>query len=161
SPPRVEAGFPDADPGDWVRDCRRRPRMFFGLPYETLALFVAACGEAGELKYARPEFLIEASALAKPGATTAFRVLDTRDKARYQAGHIPGAVWLPVGDWGRAFGDGRDAAGWAKRLGALGIDPDRPVVLYGDATSPDAARAWWILRYWGAGDVRLLNGGWG
>src|SRR5439155_11943156 len=34
------------------------------------------------------------------------------------------------------------------------------VVLYDDTMSRDAARVWWILRYWGVKDARLLNGGW-
>jgi hypothetical protein len=34
------------------------------------------------------------------------------------------------------------------------------VVVYDDNLTKDAARIWWILRYWGVEDVRLLNGGW-
>jgi thiosulfate/3-mercaptopyruvate sulfurtransferase len=33
------------------------------------------------------------------------------------------------------------------------------VVVYGDDVR-EAARVWWILRYWGFKDARLLNGGW-
>jgi thiosulfate/3-mercaptopyruvate sulfurtransferase len=33
-------------------------------------------------------------------------------------------------------------------------------LVYDDNRSKDAARVWWILRYWGVKDVRLLNGGW-
>src|SRR5690606_22625971 len=29
-----------------------------------------------------------------------------------------------------------------------------------DNAMKDAARIWWILRYWGVEDARLLNGGW-
>jgi thiosulfate/3-mercaptopyruvate sulfurtransferase len=31
-------------------------------------------------------------------------------------------------------------------------------VIYDDDWSKEAARIWWILGYWGVGDVRLLNG---
>jgi thiosulfate/3-mercaptopyruvate sulfurtransferase len=34
------------------------------------------------------------------------------------------------------------------------------LVVYDDNQNKDAARIWWILRYWGVEDVRLLNGGW-
>ena len=46
------------------------------------------------------------------------------------------------------------------RRSALGIAQDSRVVVYDDSSSKDAARVWWILRYWGVADVRLLNGGW-
>src|SRR5262249_61595886 len=50
---------------------------------------------------------------------------------------------------------------WARRIGELGIDKEARVVVYDDNASKDAARIWWILRFWGMRDVRLLNGGWG
>lgn len=34
------------------------------------------------------------------------------------------------------------------------------MVVYDDSRSKDAARIWWVLRYWGVEDVRVLNGGW-
>ncbi len=53
-----------------------------------------------------------------------------------------------------------DADAWSKRIGSLGVGADTQVVVYDDNHAKDAARVWWILRYWGVKDVRLLNGGW-
>src|SRR5690606_32658180 len=44
--------------------------------------------------------------------------------------------------------------------GSLGIGQDSRIVVYDASQAKDAARIWWILRYWGVSDVRLLNGGW-
>ena len=62
--------------------------------------------------------------------------------------------------WKSAFADGTDIDGWSNRIGALGIGPHSSVVVYDDVSSKNAARIWWILRYWGIDDSRLLNGGW-
>jgi len=62
--------------------------------------------------------------------------------------------------WAKAFDEGKDAEAWSRRIGELGIQPKSHVVVYDDASAKDAARIWWILRYWGVADVRLLNGGW-
>jgi thiosulfate/3-mercaptopyruvate sulfurtransferase len=110
--------------------------------------------------YARPELLVEAKELVKPETTRRFLILDVRGRGSYLDGHIPGAVWLDQLTWTRSFKDGQDRADWAKRIGGLGIDGRRPVVIYGMGRSQDPARMWWILRYWGVPDVRLLNGGW-
>jgi thiosulfate/3-mercaptopyruvate sulfurtransferase len=115
---------------------------------------------AAEPAYPRPELLVEAADLARPGQVDRFVILDARGRAAYQDGHIPTAVWVDHAAWARAFGDGQDAEGWAKRVGELGIDGRKPVVVYDDARCKDAARIWWILRYWGVRDVRLFNGGW-
>ena len=62
--------------------------------------------------------------------------------------------------WAKAFQDGKDAEGWSARIGKLGIGADSKVVVYDDNSFIEAARVWWILRYWGVDDVRLLNGNW-
>jgi thiosulfate/3-mercaptopyruvate sulfurtransferase len=111
-------------------------------------------------QYARPELLIEASELRQQAATARFRILDARGKSKYLSGHVPGAVWVDQESWSRAFASGQDADHWSRRIGELAINGDTPVVVYDDGSVKDAARIWWILRYWGIPDVRLLNGGW-
>lgn len=123
-----------------------------------ILLGLAATVQADD--YPRPELLVEPAALAQPEAAKGFVILDAREKTKYQAGHVPSARWVDHADWAKAFGDGQDAAGWSKRIGALGVAADTKVVVYDDNHSKDAARVWWILRYWGVKDARLLNGGW-
>jgi thiosulfate/3-mercaptopyruvate sulfurtransferase len=115
---------------------------------------------AGEAKYAKPGLLMEPSALMKPAEAEKVVVLDARPLAAYTAGHVPNAVHVDAGAWAKAFAAGQDRAAWVKRLGVLGLDINRPVVVYDASRNKDAARVWWILRYWGLKDVRLLNGGW-
>ncbi len=83
----------------------------------------------------------------------------------YEAGHIPGAVFAdldedlaaPPGAGGRHPLPPAEAFTAAMRR--LGVSPDRPVVAYDDADSTAAARAWWLLRYFGHPSVRVLDGG--
>src|SRR6266849_9334904 len=110
-------------------------------------------------QYPRANLLVDVEELAKPEIAKQFLVLDARGKEKYATGHIPGAIWVdPIG-WSRVALAAQDEEAWAKRIGALGIDRNTRVVIYDDNASKDAARIWWILRYWGIGDVRLLNGG--
>lgn len=125
-----------------------------------IALLLASPILTAADRYPAANLLIEPAALATGGAADKFLILDARSREAYLKGHVPGAVWVDHADWAKAFGDGQDADGWAKRIGELGIRGDRPVVVYDDAKTKDAARIWWILRYWGVPDVRLLNGGW-
>jgi thiosulfate/3-mercaptopyruvate sulfurtransferase len=83
----------------------------------------------------------------------------------YREGHLPGAVYCDVDtDLAAAPGPGGrhplpSAAGFERAMRRLGVDDDRPVVVYDDAASTIAARAWWTLRYFGHHDVRVLDGG--
>lgn len=106
--------------------------------------------------YPNPRILIEADALEKLDPKAAL-LLDARDEKAYVAGHIPGAVHLALAAWSKAVPDTPEA--WAKRLAQLGITGNTPVVVYGGSDVREAARAWWLLKYAGADDVRLLNGG--
>ncbi|WP_182876511.1 sulfurtransferase [Microbispora sp. H10670] len=83
----------------------------------------------------------------------------------YREGHVPGAVFCdlnadlaaPPGPAGRHPLPAPEDFGAAMRR--LGVSGARPVVVYDDADSTSAARAWWTLRYFGHGDVRVLDGG--
>jgi thiosulfate/3-mercaptopyruvate sulfurtransferase len=96
--------------------------------------------------------------LAQPGV----RVLDTRSRSEYDKAHIPGAVWVDFKTWqeqGKKECGFHDAKAWGEKVGALGIDHNAHVVVYGSSLS-DSARIWWSLKYLGLQKVVLLNGGW-
>lgn len=124
------------------------------------SLLVSACLGTVLENYPRAELLVESATLADAEKARALRIIDIRSRAMYQAGHVPGAVWLEQVTFAKAFDSEKNAEAWGKRIGALGIDLDTPVVVYDDKVTPNVARVWWILRYWGLKDVRLLNGGW-
>ncbi len=85
--------------------------------------------------------------------------------ADYRRGHLPGAVFIdldrdlagPPGPAGRHPLPAPEAFQAAMR--AAGVSDGRPVVVYDEADSTAAARAWWTLRYFGHPDVRVLDGG--
>jgi thiosulfate/3-mercaptopyruvate sulfurtransferase len=123
-------------------------------------LFAPLSLRAADETYHKPELLVEPAALAKPEEVKKLVVLDARSREKYLKRHVPGARWVDHAEWAKGFGDGKGVDAWGTRIGALGIGADTRVVVYDDTHSKDAARVWWILRYWGVEDVRLLNGGW-
>ncbi|PZS26266.1 MAG: sulfurtransferase [Pseudonocardiales bacterium] len=92
--------------------------------------------------------------------------LDGRSgRAAYEAGHLPGAVWLDVDtdlSAPASAADGRhplpSAEHFAAALGRVGIADGQPVVAYDDAGGSIAARLWWLLRVLDD-PVALLDGG--
>jgi thiosulfate/3-mercaptopyruvate sulfurtransferase len=84
----------------------------------------------------------------------------------YAAGHLPGAAYVdldtalaaPPGAGGRHPLPGTAVFEVAMR--DAGVSDDRPVVVYDDWAGQAAARCWWLLRYHGHQDVRVLDGGW-
>lgn len=133
--------------------------MRFGVALLALGL-LGSQAMAAQGNYPRAELLLEPAELAKPERAKQFVIVDAREQKAYDESRIPGAVRVDAPVWTKAFGDGKDAKGWSKRIGDLGIGPDSKVVVYDGGIVADAARMWWILRYWGVRDARLLNGGW-
>ncbi len=86
-------------------------------------------------------------------------------RPRYLEGHIPGAAFVdlervlagPPGERGRHPLPPAESFGEAMR--AAGVSADRPVVVYDAGNSMAAARAWWLLRYFGHSRVFVLDEG--
>ncbi|MFE4175985.1 sulfurtransferase [Streptomyces sp. NPDC056909] len=83
----------------------------------------------------------------------------------YEAGHLPGAVYVDLDRElaGPPGPDGRhplpDVAAFGAVMRRAGISQDTPVVVYDGGQCWAAARAWWLLRWTGHSDVRVLDGG--
>jgi thiosulfate/3-mercaptopyruvate sulfurtransferase len=87
------------------------------------------------------------------------------DRDAYLDGHIPGAAFV---DLDRQLADppserGRHPLPSVERFGAemhaLGVSASRPVVVYDAGPATAAARAWWLLCYFGHPQVAVLDGG--
>ncbi len=96
---------------------------------------------------------------------SAVALVDAREPEAYAAGHLPGAVSLPVkalrGTRGAVVDELLPAAELAQRLGALGIDADTEVVVYAGAKLQDATQAVLALVSLGHRRVAVLEGGFG
>ncbi|HVF06022.1 MAG TPA: sulfurtransferase [Frankiaceae bacterium] len=122
--------------------------------------------------------LVSASELtARLGAPVPPVVLDVRWRLAgppaiddYRAGHLPGAVFVdlgrdlaaPPGSGGPGAG-GRhplpDPAAFEATMRRCGVSAASFVVAYDDRDATAAARAWWLLRYFGHDAVAVLDGG--
>jgi thiosulfate/3-mercaptopyruvate sulfurtransferase len=86
-------------------------------------------------------------------------------RSLYDAGHLPGAYFVdldtelaaPPGAGGRHPLPSATVVQSALRR--CGVSDSSDVVVYDQATSLSAARAWWIFRYFGLPSVRVLDGG--
>lgn len=120
-----------------------------------------------------PSPLIDVEELAAAlGGADAPALLDVRwalggppGAEEYAAGHLPGAHYVdldrelaaPPGAAGRHPLPDPEVFGAALRR--AGVRADRPVVVYDAGPATSAARAWWLLRWAGHRDVRVLDGG--
>src|SRR6266480_3056346 len=112
--------------------------------------------------YANPDALVETDWLEVHLNDSGIRVIEVdEDTTAYEKGHVPGAIgWNWSTDLHAPVGrDYVDQDGLAALLRRAGVGPDTTVVLYGGHNNWFAAYAYWILRYLGFGNVKLLNGG--
>lgn len=119
------------------------------------------------------KLLISANELADQIGDDKLRVIDCRwslvepplGKQQYDAGHIPTAQYIPLEP---ALSDPAGSRGrhplpdkqrFAETLGSHAIDNDCSVVAYDDGSCTFACRFWWMLRWVGHSNVRVLDGG--
>lgn len=91
---------------------------------------------------------------------------ETNGRPAYEAGHLPGAVYVDLETELSQHGDpsqGRhplpSEEGFQASVRRWGVNTDDTVVVYDAGNSLAAARAWWLLRFAGVSDVRILDGG--
>ncbi len=90
--------------------------------------------------------------------------LDARDPAaEYEAGHIPGAVFMDLAGLADTTTELPmmlpKPEKFASRMQSLGLGDGSRIVLYDDSGLHTSARAWWMLRLFGAHSVSILDGG--
>jgi thiosulfate/3-mercaptopyruvate sulfurtransferase len=113
-------------------------------------------------EYVHPEVLVDTEWLEANLTDPSIVVVEVDEDADvYAKGHIPGAVQL---NWEtdlhdvprREFVTGEQLAAI---LGAKGISDDHTVILYGGNNNWFATYAYWLFKYRGIDNVKLLNGG--
>ncbi len=112
--------------------------------------------------YARPEVLVSTEWVAAHLNDPTVRVVEVDvDTTAYDQGHLLGAIgW----NWQTQLQDElrRDLTtkqGFDELCGRSGIASDSTVIVYGDNNNWFAAWAFWQFKYYGHGDVRVMNGG--
>jgi len=115
------------------------------------------------MSYAHPEVLVETNWVADHINDSKVRIVevDYDPENAYNQGHIKnaGLTW-----WKRDINDpiARDIIDKQKfedLMRTLGVNSDTTLVLYGDFNNWFAAFAFWVFKYYGHQDIRIMNGG--
>ena len=113
-------------------------------------------------EYSNPDALVDTDWLEANLANPGIRVIEVdEDTAAYEKEHIAGALaWNWNTDLHAPTGrEYVDQEGLSALLQRAGVGEDTTVVLYGGNNNWFASYAYWLLRYLGYANVKLLNGG--
>ncbi len=112
--------------------------------------------------YAHPEVLVSTDWVKENLDNSGIKLVEIDvDTKQYDVGHIPGAIGF---NWQSQLQNQvrRDIASKEEiesLLSENGISNDDTIILYGDNNNWFAAYGFWLLKYYGHEDVRLMNGG--
>ena len=112
--------------------------------------------------YAHPEVLVDTEWVAQHLKDPKVRIVEAdEDVLLYEQGHVPGAVKL---DWlvdvqNQVERDFVDKQGFEELMGRWGIANDTTVVFYGDKNNWYACYSFWLFKYYGHQDARVMDGG--
>lgn len=118
------------------------------------------------------DLLVSTEWLANELGASDLRVLDATQYmaddprnalAEYEAGHIPGAVFMDLAHLTDSHNPVDNMLPppekFASRMQSLGLGDGSRIVLYDESPIKSAARAWFMLTLFGAYDVAILDGG--
>ena len=113
-------------------------------------------------EYHDPSVLVTTDWVAEHLSDPQVRLVESdEDVLLYEIGHIPGAVKL---DWHTDLQDDVrrdfiDKSQFEALVSSVGISNDTTVVFYGDRSNWYATYAFWLFKYFGHKDCRVMNGG--
>ncbi len=137
--------------------------LWIVLSSAVLASCNSDAGETAEVAFAT-DVLVDTEWIEAHAADPSLRVLEVGGNANaFGEGHLPGAAFVsmrslsnpddPIG------GQIATAAQVSAVLSNVGLGRDQTVVLYDRRNNLQAARAYWVLKYYQHADVRIYNGG--
>jgi thiosulfate/3-mercaptopyruvate sulfurtransferase len=114
------------------------------------------------MEYAHPDVIVDTQWIYDHMNDPQVRIaeVDYNPATSYTIGHIPGAVLF---DWKQDLNDQNKKdiipkEGCEDLLQRAGVNNDTILVLYGDYKNWFAAFAFWVFKYYGFNDVKLMNG---
>ena len=132
-----------------------------------LSAVVASCAsdsaETSGRSYAK-DVLVDAEWIEANMEDSGVRVLEVGGNANaFGEGHLPGASFLSMGRLSNSDdpirGQIATEAQVSAALSGAGVGRDQTVVLYDRRNNLQAARVYWVLKYYQHADVRIYNGG--
>jgi thiosulfate/3-mercaptopyruvate sulfurtransferase len=116
-----------------------------------------------QLEYVHPEVLVDTQWAEDHLKDPKVRIaeVDYDRKTNYELGHIPGSVLF---DWKKDINEPLSRNILSRRayeelLQREGVNNGTTLVLYGDFNNWFAAFAFWVFKYYGYKDVRIIDGG--
>lgn len=147
----------------------RSRRLLASMVVILLLIFLArGCGESRghqteEKGYANASLLVSGEELRHHLNDPGTLVVDVRQPKRYSAGHLPGAVNLPIAEITQTMngvpGMLAPIEAVEQTLGQRGIRRQMHVVIYDDIGGVPATRLFWALDYLGQSKISVLQGG--
>ncbi|KAG2473113.1 MAG: Sulfur carrier protein TtuD [Nitrosopumilales archaeon] len=115
------------------------------------------------MSYVHPEVLVDTEWVSQnpPNENRKFVEVDYDPENGYRKGHIKGTslIW-----WKRDINDpiARDIINkelFEELMAKNGIKPDTEVIMYGDFNNWFAAFSFWVFKYYGHKNIKIMNGG--
>ncbi len=120
------------------------------------------------MPYAKSDLLVSPEWLYEHRGDSDLVIVDCpMGDGSYNRAHIPGALRLPVHPYIKSTDPTGDITLHLQGpdelrglIAELGIGPNTCIVIYDERGSILATRLWWVLRYYGHENAKVLNGGW-
>lgn len=139
-------------------------KLFMTLLAATVAAACSGAEEQGAAVGYAEDVLVDAEWVAARADDGSVRLIELGGNAdAFSEGHLPGAAFLATGQLVNPDDPIRaqiaTGAQVSTALSGVGVERDQTLVIYDRHSNRLAARAYWVLKYYGHTDVRVFNGG--